>query len=106
MGLRPANFHEEVGEPGCRRAGRHGKPAEAGCGQNWPPHSVAARQTTETDRLSHKAASRKPYTPHRARRAKDTSPGRTALGPGRQLTSPGTGRKMPPSPASYAPFRG
>ena len=34
------------------------------------------------------------------------SPGRTALGPGRQLTSPGTGRKMPPSPDSYAPFRG
>ena len=40
-GLRPAKFHEKVGEPGCRRAGwQHGKPAKAGCGQNWPPHSA------------------------------------------------------------------
>ena len=39
-------------------------------------------------------------------RAKDTSPGRTALGLGRQLASPGTGRKMHAGPDSYAPFRG
>src|ERR1035438_5182458 len=39
-------------------------------------------------------------------RAKDLSPGRTALGPGRELTSPGTGRKMRAGPDSYAPFRG
>src|ERR1017187_3581171 len=42
-GLRPAKFHEQVGEPGCRRrAGQHRKPAEAGYGQNWPPHSAGA----------------------------------------------------------------
>src|ERR1017187_7968398 len=35
-GLRPARFREEVGEPGCRRAGWAAP--EAGCGQNWPPH--------------------------------------------------------------------
>ena len=41
-----------------------------------------------------------------ARRAKENSPGRTALGLGRQLASPGTGRKMHAGPDSYAPFRG
>src|ERR1017187_8046577 len=27
------------------RAGQHGKPAKAGCGQNWPPHSAGAFST-------------------------------------------------------------
>jgi hypothetical protein len=27
------------------RAGQHRKPAEAGCGQNWPPHSAGAFST-------------------------------------------------------------
>src|ERR1017187_10727528 len=26
-------------------AGQNGKPAKAGCGQNWPPHSVGAFST-------------------------------------------------------------
>src|ERR1035441_8892677 len=29
----------------ARRAGQHRKPAEAGCGQNWPPHSAGALST-------------------------------------------------------------
>src|ERR1017187_2561344 len=44
-GPRPTKFHKKVWEPGCRRAGLHRKPAGAGCGQNWPPHSVAAFST-------------------------------------------------------------
>src|ERR1035438_10399279 len=66
----------------------------------------SSRPAKKTKHSNTKRHSRKHCTWHRARRAKDTSPGRTALGPGRQLTSPGTGRKMHPSQDSYAPFRG
>src|ERR1039458_9345533 len=42
-----------AGQPGCRRAGQHRKPAKAGCGQNWPPHSRSEEHTSELQSLRH-----------------------------------------------------
>src|ERR1017187_1300238 len=42
----PRNFMKKWGSLDVAgRAGQHRKPAEAGCGQNWPPHSVGAFST-------------------------------------------------------------
>ena len=46
VGLRPAKSHEKWGRlDAAGLAGQHRKPAEAGCGQNWPPHSAGAFST-------------------------------------------------------------
>src|ERR1039458_10150406 len=39
----PRNFMKKWGSLDVAgRAGQHRKPAKAGCGQNWPPHSAGA----------------------------------------------------------------